>query len=60
MINNTSLVLDSELLLIDIWVKNSLKRVRKLLKLFWKLFQFLKILALKNDREGTRMLRQLQ
>ena len=54
MIENILFVLDSEFHLLDIWVNYSMKRVCKLLKLFWKLPLVLKNIGSENDRQDTR------
>ena len=54
MIENILFVLDSEFHLLDIWVNYSMKRVCKLLQLFWKLPLVLKNIGSKNDRQDTR------
>ena len=50
MIKNILFVLDSEIHLLDILVNCSMKRVCKLLKLFWKLPLVLDNSGSKNDR----------
>ena len=54
MIKNILSVLDSEFHLLDILVNCSMKRVCKLLKLFWKLPLVLDNIGSKNDRQDTR------
>ena len=54
MIKNILFVLDSEFHLLDILVNCSMKRVCKLLKLFWKIRLVLKIIGSNNDRQDTR------
>ena len=51
MIKNILFVLDSEFHLLDILVNCSMKRVCKLLKLFWKLPLVLDNSGSKNDRQ---------
>ena len=60
MIENILFALDSEFHLLDIWVHYSMKRVCKLLKLFWKLHLFLKNIGSKNDRQDTRRMMSIE
>ena len=53
-------VMDSEFYLLDIWVNYSMKRVCKLLKLFWKLHLVLKNIGSKNDRQDTRRIMSIE